>query len=103
MIEYIAIFLLSCVVLVWAGGKTVIALSRIARILRWKEFTVASLLMAIGSSLPEFFVGIISALNKKPQLSFGNVLGSNIVALTLVIFTATLFLRTIKINKEDLP
>ena len=100
MIEYIAIFLLSCVVLVWAGGKTVIALSRIARILRWKEFTVASLLMAIGSSLPEFFVGIISALNKKPQLSFGNVLGSNIVALTLVIFTATLFLRTIKINKE---
>ena len=100
MIEHIAIFLLSCIVLVWAGGKTVIALSRIARILKWKEFAVASLLMAIGSSLPEFFVGIVSGINEKPQLSFGNVLGSNIVALTLVIFIATLFLKTIKINRE---
>ncbi|MCD6115067.1 sodium:calcium antiporter [bacterium] len=100
MIEYIAIFLLSCIVLVWAGGKTVIALSRISRILKWKEFTVASLLMAIGSSLPEFFVGVVSGINQKPQLSFGNVLGSNIVALTLVIFIAALFLKTIKINRE---
>lgn len=102
MIEYIATFLLSCIVLVWAGGKTVIALSRIARILKWKEFVVASLIMAIGSSLPEFFVGIISAINQKPQLSLGNVLGSNIIALTLVIFIATLLLKDIKIVEKTI-
>lgn len=100
MIEYIATFLLSCMVLVWAGGKTVIALSRIARILKWKEFAVASLIMAIGSSLPEFFVGIVSAINHKPQLSLGNVLGSNIIALTLVIFIAAILLRQVKISQK---
>jgi cation:H+ antiporter len=41
--------------------------------------------MTIVSSLPEIFIGISSAIHQHPQLSLGNVMGSNIIVLTLVI------------------
>jgi cation:H+ antiporter len=68
-------------------------LSRIALFLKLKEFVVGFFLMAFAASLPNFFVGIIAALNKIPQLSFGDVIGGNIVDLSLVIGLAALFSR----------
>lgn len=82
---YIFIFLISCLILARSSAWIVQSLIKIARFLRWKEFIVASLLMAFVTSLPELFVGISSALHKQPLLSFGNIIGSNIVVLTLII------------------
>jgi cation:H+ antiporter len=65
-------------------------LLRIALFLKLKEFVVGFFLMAFAASLPNFFVGIISALNKIPELSFGDVVGGNIVDLSLVIGLAAL-------------
>lgn len=79
------IFCVSCVILVRSGTWVVGALTRISKFLGWKEFVVASILMAFASSLPEIFVGVTSALSRRPELSFGNVIGSNIIALTLII------------------
>lgn len=61
---------------------------------------VAFVLMAFASSLPELFVGITSALNKKPELSFGNVLGANIINLTLAVAVAVLIGKTIKTDAK---
>jgi len=85
MFWYILLFIVSCIVLVKSGGVVVKHLVNIARFLRWGEFVVAFLLMAVVTSLPELFVGITSALHKMPELSFGNVIGSNIINLTLVV------------------
>lgn len=85
MFWYILLFIVSCIVLVKSGGIVVKHLVNIARFLRWGEFVVAFLLMAVVTSLPELFVGITSALHKRPELSFGNVIGSNIINLTLVV------------------
>ncbi|MCD6177737.1 sodium:calcium antiporter [bacterium] len=85
VLVYSIIFIVSCIVLVRSGTWVVRSLIRIAKFLGWKEFVVASILMAFATSLPEIFVGVSSALSNKPQLSFGNVIGSNILALTLVI------------------
>ena len=60
-------------------------LVNIARFLRWGEFVVAFLLMAVVTSLPELFVGITSALHKRPEIAFGNIIGANIINLTLVV------------------
>lgn len=79
------IFLISCLILARTSTWIVQSLIKIARFLKWKEFIVASLLMAFVTSLPELFVGISSALHKQPLLSFGSVIGSNIVVLTLII------------------
>lgn len=84
MFWHLLLFIVSCVVLVKSGGVVVKHLVNIAMFLRWGEFVVAFLLMAVVTSLPELFVGITSALHKKPELAFGNIIGANIINLTLV-------------------
>lgn len=87
---YLLLFLMSCFVLAFASSKLVDTLSRIAKFLGWKEFVVAFFLMAFAVSIPNFFIGIISALNGVPELSFSDVIGGNIIDLSLVIGLAAL-------------
>jgi len=86
----ILIFLASCFLLAFSSKWLVGALSRIALFLKLKEFVVGFFIMAFAASLPNLFVGITAALNKIPQLSFGDVIGGNIVDLSLVIGLAAL-------------
>jgi len=87
---YIFIFLISCVLISLSGKWLIDALVRIARFLEWREFVVAFFVVALAASLPNLFVGISAALHKIPELSFGDVVGGNLVDLTLVIAIATL-------------
>lgn len=89
----ILIFLVSCFLLAFSSKWLVGALSRIALFLKLKEFVVGFFIMAFAASLPNLFVGITAALNKIPQLSFGDVIGGNIVDLSLVIGLAALLSR----------
>lgn len=70
---------------------------RIARYLGWREFVVAFIVMAFAASLPNFFIGVSSAFRGIPQLSFGDVSGNNLVAMTLAVALAVLF------AKEGIP
>lgn len=54
------------------------------------QFAITSFLLALATSLPELFVGLTSALEGKPNLSLGNILGSNIANLSLVVGGAAL-------------
>lgn len=100
MWPYLLIFIVACFVLVKSGAWLVQTLSRIARFLRWSEFMVAFLLMAFVSSLPELFIGISSALHQIPQVSFGNIIGANVINLTLAVGLATLFLKGLKVERQ---
>ena len=96
---YISIFLVSCFLLIRSGTWVVQSLTRIAHFLKWKEFIVAFVLMAFATSIPEFFIGIISAWNKIPQLAFGAIVGSNIIKLTLAVSLSALILGGLKIER----
>jgi cation:H+ antiporter len=87
---YILLFLVSCLVLFWSGAKLVGYLTRIAEYLHWREFVVAFFVMAAACSIPNLFVGINSALSGIPQLSFGDIVGGNVINLTLVVGLAVL-------------
>ena len=87
---YIIIFLVSFFVLAFASKRLVVSLTKIARFLGWKEFVVAFFTMALAASISNFSVGISSALHKIPQLSLGDVIGGNIIDLTLVAALAVL-------------
>ncbi len=65
-------------------------MARIAKFLGWREF-VAAFIIALGTSISNLFVGVISALHKIPQLSFGDILGGNVIDLTLVMALAIFF------------
>lgn len=87
---YIFIFIISCALLFWSSSFLINALMRIGKFLGWREFVVAFFIMAFAASLPNLFVGINSALHKIPELSFGDIVGGNLVDLTLAIAAATL-------------
>jgi len=93
---YILIFLVSCAVLIRSGTWLVRSLIRIAKYLKLTEFSVAFILMAFATSVPELFVGIMSALHGQPELSFGNIIGSNIINLTLAVAIGVLVAKGLK-------
>lgn len=90
---YVIIFLASCSLLILSGRWLVDALARIAIVLSLKEFVVGFFIMAIGTTIPNMIIGIVSALNKVPELSFGDVVGANIFDLTVVVGLAALISR----------
>ena len=63
---------------------------RMAKFLGWREFVVAFFIMAFAGAIPNLFVGISSVLSKIPQLSFGEIVGGNVVDLTLAVGLAVL-------------
>lgn len=80
----ILIFIISFIVLSFSGRWLIESLKRISEFLGWKEFVVAFFITAFSVSLPNFFVGIISALNKVPELSFGDIIGGNVAELAFL-------------------
>jgi len=95
-------FVIACVVMVVSGTWLVKSLAKIALFLRITEFAAAFIIMAAATSLPELFVGISSALVKNPALALGNIIGANILDLTLILGIITLVGREIKIGSKKI-
>lgn len=93
---YLLVFIVSCALLIKSGTWMIRSLIRIARYLRMTEFLVAFILMAFATSVPELFVGIMAALHGQPELSFGNVIGSNIINLTLAVAIGVMVAKGLK-------
>jgi cation:H+ antiporter len=91
MLLQILIFIASIVILSWLSSRLIATLVGIAKYLRWREFIIAFFVMAFAASLPNLFVDINAALHGMPQIAFGDVVGGNLVDLTLVIAIAVLF------------
>ncbi len=90
-ISLFILFVVGIALLVRTSGWLVSLLTWMARYLKMSEYAVAFILMAAATSIPELFVGINSALTGFPTLSFGNVLGANLLNVTIVLGVAALF------------
>lgn len=86
-------FIVSCLIFYFSGELVVKSLIRIAKYLGWKEFVLSFIVMAFVASFPNLFVGISAALHGIPELSFGDVVGGNLVDLTLAIGLAAMFAK----------
>lgn len=100
MLIYVLIFILAGLVLIKSSTILVRVLLNIARFMAWSEFAVSFILMAVATSLPELFVGISAGFQKTSDLSLGNVIGANILNLTLIAGLIILFARGIKIQNK---
>lgn len=96
----IIIILLACFVLVKGADLTIKALSGFGEYFNWSGFIVSFGIMALATSLPELSVGIFSSIHRLPQISFGNVIGANIINLTLILGFCTVLARKIKIEDK---
>ncbi len=98
---YVLIFIGSCLLLVKSADWTIKSLIKIAKILHWSEFLISFTFIALGSSLPELFVGLNSAFHKVPQLSFGNIIGANILNLTIGVAIVVFLAKGIQLESEE--
>lgn len=82
---YILIFVVSFIVLALSSSWLVDHLSRLAKFWGLKEFVVAFFTMALAGTIPNFSVGISSVIHGIPELSFSEIIGGNIVDLTIAV------------------
>lgn len=90
MILHIFIFIFSFGILFLSSNFLVDALTKVSKFIGWKEFVVSFFIMAFATTVPNFFVDIISAINKVPQLALSDVVGTNIADLTLIVALSAL-------------
>lgn len=70
------------------------------------QIVIGLTIVAIGTSMPEFFVSIVSAIKGTPDLAVGNIVGSNIFNVLLIVgVAATVAPITIQCTtiRRDIP
>lgn len=92
---------LGLIVLIFGGELLVKGATQIALRLRVSPLVVGLTILAFGTSAPELFISIQSALSGSPDLAMGNVVGSNICNLGLVLGAVAL-LSPIPVNSNTL-
>ncbi len=79
------------ILLLWFGGEYFVRGSvGLARRLNLSELMIGLTLVGFGTSLPEMTTSISAALSGAPGLSVGNVVGSNIANILLILGVAAL-------------
>ncbi len=66
------------------------------------EAVIGVTMVAIGTSIPEIFTSVIAAMKKEDDISFGNVLGSNFLNITMVMGTVA-FINPFSVNAVQIP
>lgn len=99
------ILLLSLVVIVVAADKLIDSSSKIAKHYGVPVFIIGISIIAFGTSAPELVVGVISSINGDNVLSYGNIVGSCINNMGLILgITALIITVTVsdKILKREM-
>ena len=102
----LSIFTLITGLILLVKGAEILISSAIAvgKKLRISEFFIGLIVVGFGTSLCELVVSIDAVLKGSPDISVGNVIGSNIANILLVTFAAGLTseLKSFKVSKFDL-
>ena len=99
--------ILTGLILLFYGGDLLVTGSvRLARFLKISSFAIGATVIAFGTSAPELAVAILAAFGGAPEMAMGNVIGSNIANIGLVLgLTALIAPITIPQNglKREFP
>ena len=72
--------------LLYYGGDFLVTGSvRFARYLKVSSFVIGATILAFGTSAPELAASILAALDDAPELAMGNIIGSNMANIGLVL------------------
>lgn len=77
-------FFVGAVGIVWGADLLVDNGSELARLIGISERIIGVTLVAVGTSLPELITTVTAIAKKQSALSVGNILGANIMDLTLI-------------------
>jgi cation:H+ antiporter len=97
----IGILLLGLCVLGFAGDKTVDYGQQLAHVMGLNTLFLGFVLLAISTGLPELSVSITSLINGVPELSVGDIIGSNLVVVAFVLGVAVVLRGGLTISSVD--
>ncbi len=98
----IVLFLLSGLTLLYFGGKYLVSSSTMLALqLNVSPLVIGATIVACGTSMPELTVSLDSILSNHPDIVIGNIIGSNIVNILIVISTTSLF-KAITVSRIDI-
>jgi len=75
--------------IVWGGDLVVESASAIALTFGWSQTFIGLTIVAIGTSLPELVTSVVAARKGETDLAVGNVVGSNIFNILLILGTSS--------------
>ena len=81
MILWILLIILGFILLIKGADFLVDGASNIAKRFHIPEIIIGLTIVSIGTSMPELFVSITSAINGYSDMAIGNIIGSNIANL----------------------
>lgn len=104
---WLGVFVISLGSLVWASSVLINTAERIGVRLGMAPFVIGILVVGIGTSIPELVSSVYAALVGETEIVVGNVLGSNITNILLVLGIAGLVGRKARLDRDllhiDLP
>lgn len=106
MIINVLLIVVGVALVLFGADKLTEGASSLARRLNVPEIIIGLTIVAAGTSAPELFVSLVSALNGTPDMAVGNVVGSNtmnamlIVGAAAVVAPMTISPSTVK---KDIP
>lgn len=93
------LFVLGFVLLVKGADWLVDGASSMAKVFGVSDLIIGLTIISIGTSVPELFVNVLSSLNGTPAIATGNVLGSN-VANILLILGVTALIKPLPVQRQ---
>lgn len=99
MVVWIILIILGFILLIKGADFLVEGASNIAKKFHIPEIIIGLTIVSIGTSMPELFVSITSAIEGYPDMAIGNIVGSNIANLLLILGMSSI-IRSIKFKKE---
>ncbi len=85
LIEAVVFLFIGLAILVWGADKLVFGSAALARNIGISPLVIGMTILAMGSSAPEMMVSATAALEGKTDTAVGNVLGSNIANIALIL------------------
>jgi cation:H+ antiporter len=102
----IILFVVGLIMLFLGGEGLVRGASRLARVLGISPMVIGLTVVAFGTSAPEFVVGLIAALKGASDVVLGNIIGSNISNIGLILGIGAILsplIIQIRIIKVEVP
>ncbi|MEM6629055.1 MAG: calcium/sodium antiporter [Bacteroidota bacterium] len=107
LLIWIGVFVLSLTTLIISADFFIRACERIGIALGIPEFIIGVTIIAVGTSLPEMVTNIVAVLDGVSEIVAGNVIGSNITNICLVLGVIGIFSKNTRMDfdvmKVDLP
>lgn len=106
IVIYIALIVLGMFALIKGADLFVGGASNIAKLLKVPALIIGLTIVSIGTSLPEFAVSVSGAIAGSADISIGNIVGSNMFNLLVVLGISLIFVPIVVdkiIIKRDLP